>query len=108
MKTFTLSLTLAAALVATAPAFAFSVYQLETDGSTAHYLAPGAKNGSGLKLNDAPEDNSMTLYQDGDTSFSMSGGTTYTDGTRPNSLNSAPVTQSDPNAPFTGYYLRNR
>jgi len=107
MKKLIFSLGFSVSLLAAAPAFAFSVYQLQTDGNTARYMAPGASAGTGMKLNNDQQDNSVTIFQDGATSFSMSGGTSY-DGRRPDSLNYNNNQQRDPNAPFTGYYLRDR
>jgi len=109
MKILTLSFAFAA-LVAAAPASAFSVYELQSDGSAAHYLLPGAKSGSGLQLNnDNQQDNGITLYQSGDSNFSMSGGTSYYgNAARPNSLTHQNRGARDSNAPFTGYYLRDR
>jgi hypothetical protein len=108
MKKLFFSLGFSVSLLAAAPAFAFSVYQLQTDGNTARYMAPGASAGTGLKLSeDATQDNSVTIFQDGATSFSMSGGTSV-DGRRPDSLNYNNNQPRNPDAPFTGYYLRDR
>lgn len=107
MKLLTLSLTFAA-LIAAAPASAFSVYELQADG-TASNLLPGTKSSNGLQMNGQQDDNGITLYQSQDSNFSMSGGTSYyNNGARPNSLNYQNNGPRDENAPFTGYYLRNR
>jgi hypothetical protein len=97
-------------LMAASSASAFSVYQLQADGNTAHYMAPGVKDNSGIQLNDDPQSdstNGLTLYKDEDSRFSFN--SSY-NGARPDSLNydNRDGQPADPNAPFTGYYLRGR
>jgi len=107
MKTLTLSLTFAA-FIAVTPAAAFTVYQLQSDGSAAHYLPPGANSGGGLQLNNQ-QDNGVTLYQSESSNFSLSGGPSYFgNSARPNSLTHENRGPRNANAPFTGYYLRDR